>query len=299
MNTANLLLTTTLLAAATTSSAAEFLTVEVRSRVTHLYDPGGVLGGQVTEGQLVTGTYKYDLQVPDQATDPHVGAYHQPYASLKLVAGTLVFESEDFAGTPVARHVAVELSQPGNTAGMFRVESATNQPLPNGASVAGISFEFRDSTGQEPASDALPSTAPDLHKFSEHRAFVHGELAGHHYSVAMDIEHVYSTGTESDLVISPGKSTFVHGQRFDVALLVPPQSQVMRAHSSINGMPLPMSFPGSCHLAPPNSQNRPTIVCPDAHLQLPAMDGTQRVDWAVELLNGDVIENSVEWTVIP
>jgi hypothetical protein len=289
-----------LLAAATTSSAAEFLTVEVRTRVTHLYDPSGVLGGQVAEGQVVMGTYKYDIQVPDQAVDPYFGAYVQPYASLKLVAGMLVFESEEVSGMQVARHVAVEPSRsPGNSAAMLRIESATNKQLPNGASVAGIGFEFRDSTGQEPASDALPSTAPNLHNFSERRAFVHGELAGQHYSIGMDIEHVYSTGTESDFVISPGKSTFVYGQRFDVALLVPPQSQVVRAHSSLNGMRLPMSYPGSCHLASPNSQNRPTIVCPDAHLQLPAMEGTQRVDWAVELLNGDVIENSVEWTMIP
>src|SRR5688572_12845000 len=101
-NPAKLLLATILLAAATTSSAAEFLTVEVRTRVSFLYDPSGVLGGQVAEGQLGTGTYKYDIQVPDGVVDPYFGFYHQPYASLKLVAGTLVFESEEFAGTQVA-----------------------------------------------------------------------------------------------------------------------------------------------------------------------------------------------------
>lgn len=293
---AKFLLGVTLLAAAGAASAGEFLTVQIKGRVAGLYDPHNVLGGQVAENQLVTGEYKYDIHVPDQGVDPYVGAYHMPDATMKLVAGPLVFESDQPAGM-IIRDVMVEASG-GYNQPSIRVMSGTNKLLPNGATVEWFKFEFRDSTGQAPATDALPSVAPNLHDFDEHSVYVSGELNGQPYSMRVEIESTYSDGMESDLLISPGKSTFVSGQRFDVALLLPPGTQIAHASSSLDGQPLSMSFPGSCYLAPPNSQNRPTIVCPDAHLQLPPAAGQYRVDWEIELIDGTTIGNPVEWTVI-
>jgi hypothetical protein len=294
-NTARLLLAVTALTAAT-ASAGEFVTVEVKARVEAIYDPGNVLGEQLVSGQPVTGAYRYDIHAPDQATDPYMGGYIQPEASLRLTVGALVFESE---GVSNNRIVLVEPSpSPGSSPAWLRVMSAANKALPNGATVSDIKFEFRDSTGQQPASEALPTAAPNLHSFDSHTAFVHGELNGHSYSVLMEIESTYSEGMQSDLEISPGRSTFVDGQRFDVALLLPPGSQVAHATSSLDGQPLSMSFPGSCHLGPPNSQNRPTIVCPEAQWRLPQLEGQHRVEWEVELIDGTVIRNPVEWTFI-
>ncbi|GFE90277.1 hypothetical protein [Steroidobacter agaridevorans] len=297
-NTAKFLLAASLLTAAGAASAGEFVTVEIKGRVQGLYDPDNVLGGQVTEGQLVTGEYKYDIHTPDQAVSPYSGGYHMPDATMKLVVGSLVFQSAAEAPFGMVSRAASVAAIGGESPPEFRVMSYTNQPLPNGATVERFEFEFRDSTGQQPATDALPSAAPNLHSFDYHSAFVYGELNGHSYSMRVEIESTYSDGMTSDLVISPGKSTFVSGQRFDVALVLPAGSQIAHATASLDGQPLPMSFPGSCNLAPPNLQNRPTIICPDAHLQLPEAAGQYRIHWEVELIDGTSIGHPVEWTFI-
>src|SRR5687767_11277669 len=82
-NVAKLLIGATLLAAATAPSAAQLLTVEVRARVTDVYDSSNVLGGAVTVGQLVTGSYTYDVNAPDQDGSLN-GFYRQPEGSVKL-----------------------------------------------------------------------------------------------------------------------------------------------------------------------------------------------------------------------
>ncbi|MFC4311260.1 hypothetical protein ACFPN2_19330 [Steroidobacter flavus] len=295
-NAAKFLLGTALLAAAAAASAGEFVTVEVKARVTNVQDPAGMLGGQVTQGQLVTGSYKYDIHVPDDVSDPAFGYYVQPHASFKMAVGSLTFESD---GVSTDRSVSVQPSaSPGNSLAFIQFMSQANKPLPNGTPVGQIAFAFQDSNGYEPASDAMPTAAPSLPSFNISTAWVYGELNGQYYSVHMEIESTYSEGTESDLTISPGKSTFVSGQRFDVALLLPPGSDVVNVTSSLNGQPLAMSFPGNCYLAPPNSQNRPTILCPDAHLHLPAATGQYHVEWQVQLFDGTSIWNPVDWTVI-
>lgn len=60
MNTAKLLFGAMLFSAATVSSAAQLLTVDVEARVTDIYDSSGVLDGQLSIGQAVTGSYTYD-----------------------------------------------------------------------------------------------------------------------------------------------------------------------------------------------------------------------------------------------
>ena len=296
-NAAKFLLAATLLAAATAASAGEFLTVEVKGRVASVYDPANLLGGQVADGQVVTGNYKYDIHVPDQSADSGLGTYHQPDGSVRLAVGSLVFESDPASGMAV-RDVLVAPESPNTNGALFIVTSETNKPLPNGTPVAQIQFQFRDPTGHVPATDALPVTAPNLLSFDYPTATLYGAVNSQYYWVSVELEATYSDGTQSDLVISPGKSTFVSGQRFDVALLLPPGSGVMRVTSSLDGQPLPMSFPGSCSFAPPNSQNRPTLLCPDAQLHLPSVEGKQRVEWEVELSDGTVIWNPVEWTLI-
>lgn len=296
-NAAKFLLAATLLTAATAASAGEFLTVEVKGRVASVDDPGNLLDGKIAYGQVVTGNYKYDIHVPDQTSDPGLGVYPQPYGSVRLAVGSLVFESEPASGM-AAGEVLVVPQSPNNNGALFIVTSETNKPLPDGTPVSQIQFQFEDPAGQVPATDALPVTAPNLLSFNYPTATLYGAVNGQYYFVVIELEAAYSDGTQSDLVISPGKSTFVSGQRFDVALLLPPGSGVMRVTSSLDGQPLPMSFPGNCNFAPPNSQNRPTIICPDAQLHLPSVEGQQRVEWEVELSDGTVIWNPVEWTLI-
>jgi hypothetical protein len=68
--------------------------------------------------------------------------------------------------------------------------------------------------------------------------------------------------------------------------------------SSASGTPLPLTYPGTCALAPPNSEGRPAILCPDAHAALAATSPPTQVDWSVELAGGTVLNKSVEWKLI-
>jgi hypothetical protein len=67
--------------------------------------------------------------------------------------------------------------------------------------------------------------------------------------------------------------------------------------SGSGGVALPLSYPGTCQLVAPSNAPRPAILCPDAHAAL-AGAASRQIQWQVELTNGTVLNETVDWRLI-
>lgn len=291
----------TLLAAISMNPAsAESVTVNVTARVTGVSDYADALGGQIQIGQQISGSYTYATNLTDHHASPAIGVYLPPpgQAGTRLSVGSLVFESR------VTDESTFDIGiQAGNPSGggysYFHLASRRNQPLPNGAVVEGIGIYFDDPNGHAPLSDALPADAPDIQDFPERYIVLEGYLGeGGLYSVMAVIESVALVPPKA-IEVSPATGSFLAQQRFDAALLLPEGSSIASMQASAGGNPLPLAYPGTCQIAPPNSANRPAILCPDAHTVLPAAGGPIQIQWSVELTDGTVVNELVQWTLVP
>ena len=277
---------------------SDLLTVNVKARVMDVYDQGGVLGTNVTVGQSVNGSYTYDVTVPDSDGSPQYGHYGQWQGKIKLSIGSFEFETQDGASPWDSSVVVHPSDMPGWYQGFFRVMSWANKPLSNGASLHHMEIDFSDFSGRAPLTDALPTDAPVLANYSEGgRIHVGGELNGQYFGVMLQIESVSLPADESALIISPGASTFIEGQNFDVALVLAPGVEPVNLRASIDGMHVPFDLYYSCHIRPATA-DRLAIFCPDGRWRLPQQEGKFREDFEVETSDGRTLLDSVDWKLI-
>jgi len=282
--------------------SAQPLTVYLTGHVQYVDDSGGVLGGQLTVGQAVTGQYTYDTSVPDQNPDYRYGSYNEGYwqSGIQVSAGSLVFQTD--STIPYSNfHIDAHPSDwpAAHYEGYVRLSSGVNKPLANGAFVNQIGVELNDFSGNFPANDALPASAPNVQQISEKMIVIQGGSGSSTFYARIDIDSASSVAPpDGGWTVSPPTGTFSRQQRFDAALLLPPGSQVQSMQAIVNGGPLGIfSLPGYCFLTPPNTQGSPVILCPDASNRL--MDGTSHIEWNVVLMNGTVLSKSVDWQLIP
>jgi hypothetical protein len=301
MNTRKSLgLATLLIALNVGYASASPLTVYMNAHVVSVDDPGGALGGQLLVGQTATGQYTYETSVPDQDWDAMYGSYPQGswQASSRVSAGPLVFES-DSASPNWDYDIWVHPSYwPGYYESHFRLMSSGNKPLGNEATVEDIRINFVDQPGYTPTSESLPTGAPNLQQYSEKTIEISGSSGAGWYFVVFAIDSVSTNAPPTGgLTVSPAAGSFVQTQRFDAAVLLPSGSTVSTLQSTVNGLPSPLGYPGFCHMGPPNSQARQSIICPNAASVL--QGGVNSVEWSVELASGAVLQKSVEWELIP
>ena len=280
------------------SASASQLTVYLTGHVTGVYDSAGMLGGQLTVGQTLTGQYTYDTSVLDHDSSWNYGDYPQAnwQGSVRLSVGSAVFESDLTA--PYWRYEVVvhPPDQPGYQ-GFIRLLTSGYKPLANGAPVNDVQINFDDYPGDTPSSDALPTSAPDLPRFGQPNINVMGHNGTSSYGVVFAIDSVSTVPPDGGWTISPATGRFSRLQRFDAALLLPAGSQIQNMQASVGGAPVPFYYPGSCSLTAPNSKGQPIIICPNAPYTLP--DGVSHVDWRVQLTDGTILNKAVDWELIP
>lgn len=304
MKTAAFVLCLAVSALAAQTAAAKPLTVKLRGHVTGWSDSSGTnFGGQVTLWQVITLTYTYDTDAPDRNADPKMGYYYgftqppTPGGSLQVKVGSLVFES-----VPASPSFSILVQAAGapNTIGEFGISSNQNQPVPPGGWGAGnrvdsIYFHLTDPTNQFPTSDALPTDAPEVQRFGSGSIWVAGNDIDHSFNIQAQIDS--AEVVPPAIEVMPADGRFLSQQRFDAGVLLPIGAQVYFAHASVGGNALPLSYPGTCQLAPPTSTGRTAILCPDAHTVLGTAAGAP-IDWQVELTDGTVLTQSVKWQLI-
>lgn len=285
----------TLLGIGVESAVASPITVSVTAHVTQLVDSAGVLGGQIAVGEVITGTYTYDTSAPnlDSSADGW-GVYQPPAppASVSVTAGSFVFQSAISRITVRPRTGSVLPAEAG-----FQIDTNAAQAIPGGF-VNGIEFDFADSTGQFPSSNALLTGAPSLPSLANSGIYVTGQGgSGPAWYFYAQIDSV--TLVPPSIEVIPAAGDILPQQHFDAALLLSSGVQITSMTASVGGNPLTLSYPGTCQLVAANSAGRPAILCPNAHTALPAAGGVTQILWQVGLADGTQLSQMVQWTVTP
>lgn len=289
MNKTGLFFSGLLLFALTCAPAvAETVRVKVSARVTQAVDPFGALHGKIVQGQRLTGTYVYNTNTPDESPTPDVGQYH-PYANearMRFAAAGFIFESVQ----PTQEIYITVDPEDVSSAGAFSMASFENKLLPTGATVTSIMVRF-NGTGNVTQSTALPNVAPSLANYTTKEV----RITGNAFTVTADIESAELIVADA-VEVSPASGRFVPGQQFDAALTLPRNSDVVNVIAKANGAPLPIGFPGYCILLAPIGAGQPTVICPSASAVLPLAAGAP-IEWVVELSNGTMLTETVNWTL--
>jgi hypothetical protein len=296
MKKASLLLGGLLLSAFVSGpAAAEVVRMRVTARVTTLDDPSGALAGKVVVGQRLTGSYVYNTNTPNVSPDPQqIGEYH-PYANearLRFAVGSLVFESKQ----PTQGIDILIFAHPPGGWGQFTMTSRDNKPHVDGTVVYDMQMHLQGN-GNLTESVALPTAVPVFQTYQTKRVSISAHSPVGSYSITADLEAAERIVPEA-LVVSPASGSFAANQHFDAALILPRNSVVSTAHATANGGPLPLTYPGSCHLQPQIGTGRPSLLCPAADSVLTIQPGAP-IEWTVELTNGTVYTETVNWERAP
>jgi hypothetical protein len=271
---------------------AETVRVKVTARVTQAQDPGGVFNGKIVEGSRLSGTYVYNTNTPDYSEEPEWARY-RPFANearMRFVAGGIVFEN--IAPT---QGITI-LVDPEETfgSGAFEMVSEQNKTLASGASVSEISVRFHG-FGSVTQTKALPTAAPaPLADYFIKQVLITGGNGS--FILSADVESAELIVADT-VQISPAAGSFLPNQNFDAALTLPRNSNVVNVIAKANGAPLPIGYPGYCTLVPPpTSAAQPAVLCPNANAVLPQTGGAP-IEWTIELSNGTILTESVNWTL--
>lgn len=291
MKKAILLLSGLLLSAVVSGSAvAEVVRMRVTARVTNINDPSGLLAGKVALGQRVTGTYVYNTNTPNVSPDPQFIGEYYPYANearMRFAVGGLVFESKQ----PTQGIDIRIFAQPGGW-GNFVMASRDNKPMIDGTSVHDIQMQL-DGNGNLTQSTALPTAVPVFRTYQTKRVSINTS----NYNIAADLEAAEIIVPDV-VVVTPASGTFAANQHFDAAVILPRNSVVSNAFATANGVPVPLNYPGSCQLQPQIGTGRPSLLCPGADSVL-SIHPTAQIEWRIELTNGTVHTETVNWTRAP
>jgi len=143
---------------------AQPVCISIKATVESVDDPDNVLDGTIIPGQVITGSYVYDLTTPDNNADPVVGDYRHnsaPYG-ISINAAPLLFRTD-----PANVDFLVEIRNDyatlsGSLLDNYVFHSYNNVPLAPSLFVEFISWQLDDPTATAVSSDALPPGPPIL-----------------------------------------------------------------------------------------------------------------------------------------
>ena len=295
MKKAALLLSGLLLSAfVAVPAVAEVVRVRVTARVSSIDDVNGRLAGKVVVGQRLTGMYVYNTNTPNHSQWPDLQGEYRPFANearLRLAVGSLVFES--MQPTP---GITIAVTPHTNGTGHFIMQSQDNKPHTDGTNVDQMWMEIHG-FGNITESTALPAVAPVLQNYHQKRLSIITSSPAGSYSIGADIEAAEII-VPNAIVVTPASGTFAANQHFDAAVILPRNSVVATAQATANGSWLPLSYPGSCQLQPQIGTGRPSLLCPAAESVLTIQPGAP-IQWTVEMTNGTVYTQTVNWNLAP
>ncbi len=294
MKKAALLLSGLLLSAFVSGpAAAESVRVRLTARVTQIDDPTGYLAGKVVLGQRVNGLYVYNTNTPNLS--PHLGTgQYRPYANearMRFAIGSQVFESKQ---PTQGIEILINSYQ---SDGWFNMQSVDNKPLADGTVIDFVRFELRGQ-GNVTQSTALPNVAPEFPQYWIREVAIGGTSGGQFFMIRA-LPEAAELILPDAITVTPASGAFAANQHFDAAVLLPRNSVVASAQATINGVQLfPLSYPGACQLQPQIGTGRPSLLCPAAD-QLLTQYPPGPIEWTVQMTNGTVYTETVNWERAP
>jgi len=164
-STARALLRAFAVAVVCKSLVAAPVTVDIEANVSLIVDHSGLLGGAISVGDIVTGSYTYESSIPDSNPLSTVGDYWHSDAShgIQLQAGPFQFLTD-----PTAVNFIVEIANDHGSPTssdnylLRSYSNVANPPLPSGAIVEHISWQLDDFSQTAVYTTALPTLPPHL-----------------------------------------------------------------------------------------------------------------------------------------
>jgi hypothetical protein len=175
-------------------ASAALVTIEIEAVVDEVGDPHGYLGGRITSGDTVTGSYTYDTSTADSNPSSQGADYrhYQAPCGISLSVGGFEFRTD-----PGNVDFLIQIIDDYPPEDNYLVRSRNNLPLPDGTYVGGISWVLEDPSGTALSSDALPATAPVLDDWGSNELWFGGGIRGDAFGV---ISHV----TSAAVIPEPG-----------------------------------------------------------------------------------------------
>jgi hypothetical protein len=190
-----------------TPTEAALVTIEIEAVVDSVDDPFGYLEGKIIVGDIITGSYTYDLSTPDTNPSLYVGDYehHAPPCGIFLTVSGFEFRTD-----PTNVDFLVEVVN--NNAGIdgYLLISDNNLPLPNGTLVGGISWTLIDYTKSAFSSTDLLTKAPVLDDWGFNRLSFGGGTRASGYGI---MGHVTSAIPEPATIVLLGLGGLLFGRR--------------------------------------------------------------------------------------
>ena len=143
------------------ATATGLVTIDFTAEVTLVVDSVNLLGGAISVGDTITGSYAFDATTPDSNPISTVGDYRQVSSPHGIIvnADGFVFETDpsnvDFLVEVTNDHGAPPQDN-------YLLISYNNLPLSNGLEVAFISWQLTDHTASAHTSAGLPKVPPNL-----------------------------------------------------------------------------------------------------------------------------------------
>ncbi len=161
VNLVALLASSMLVVGATMEADAEPISIAITAEVAYVDDPGGFLGGAITVGDVITGTYRYESTTPDTNPLPTVGDYWHTSApfGITLIAGGLVFRTDP---NDVSFIVEIVNDYLGRDNYLLRSYSNVFDISVPSETSNHISWQLDDPTQTALSTEALPTVPPVL-----------------------------------------------------------------------------------------------------------------------------------------
>jgi len=161
MKKAAAIIITVLLLANGSPVQAEIITIAIEATVDWVDDQDNYLEGNITHGDIITGTYTYDSDTPDSEPASTVGDYwhyNSPFGISLSVGGF------DFRTDPCNVNFIIEILNDHSISedDGYLLMSYNNLDLSNGVPVDNISWQLDDYSGQAISSTVLTTSAPVL-----------------------------------------------------------------------------------------------------------------------------------------
>lgn len=270
-------------------------TYQISAIVRDVYDPYNLLQGRVKIGDAVDGSYAVDLHAIDSDPAENSGIYispADPQYGFDVTINGQNFKSDSLNFGP---EVLVYNDLSDNYQCNAREGSATGLDL----DLDMMAVYLYDPTGQAFSSAALPVESFDLSAFEIKDLIISGNSGyARFFHITAELVSLY-TGTEPGVVVSPAtESQFVPYQRFDMAIILPPQVTAMplSVRGNINGLPEPYFSGSLCNPWMTTITSQRVYLCHDSSQML--RPGLNRVDLFIDMDDGTTIHTQADWKLI-
>ena len=186
----------------TNNVAAELATYEISATVYDVYDPANVLQGSIAAGNIISGTYTFELNASDEDPSAEYAYYNQINSpGFELLINNQTIRSDN--ALPDHMH---EIHIGDSMSDYFHAVSWGNTPLSTGAVISDIAIDLYDPNGLALNNTGLSTTAPDINAFTHRDLFLWGNnAANNHFNVIARIDSLVSVSPENT---TPNMVTF-------------------------------------------------------------------------------------------